>query len=143
MTLIFYTKSLCNAHVTANICPSIDDSVQQVQVHIEYDGVVHCATVQPFEGVEWPGALNINHETGKVELTLRKKTRNVWRELGALEQSSRTSNEEDASRRYDYVVGANTRLNHNTHVLSLRARDRRLQLCPLGKHVRVFRDPGV
>lgn len=87
-------------------------------------------------GLQWPCKVDVNYETGKVEIMFKKVNQNLWDIYGKIEQSSKKIDNQDEKVRY--VVLANVKVNHNTCILSLQRFDGFRQTVPVGKHVNVY-----
>lgn len=135
ISLIFYTKTLCNPQCSALLSPSKTD----ISVKIAYDFHNFSFDIVLEEPVEWPCTISLNHETGKVEINLRKETPKIWKSYGVTNKTnvmefSINIGENDVACR----IVDKWDINHNTSMIVLKCADDEYITFPVGYHSRVF-----
>lgn len=134
LTLVFYTKSLCNPGI---IIEAIDDNRKlAISVQIEC-GVLHIFNFHLLHEVVWPSAaVAVNHETGKIEIALSKTVPALWSNFGSLNRRKLSNNPDSCD--FIYKIAQRIRITHDSYALVLRAANRRvIQQLPIGYHVGV------
>lgn len=133
LTLVFYTKSLCNPGFL------IDGGTngKTLEISVQIERVVHAFSFRLLHAVEWPpSAAVVNHETGKIEIVLNKTVPALWSNFGLLNRRKSTDNLSDCD--YSYKCDERTRISHDSYALVLRPTNLRLvHQLPIGYHVSV------
>ncbi|XP_077292840.1 cytochrome b5 reductase 4 [Arctopsyche grandis] len=134
ITLIFYTKSWCNPQ-----CCVLLDSRKDISVKFSYDFRSFCFEITLEDVVHWPCTVAVNHETGKVEIYLRKETSKIWKSYGATNKSDVTE--------FSLNIGEDGLvctvvdkwvINHNTSLVVLKCANDEYITYPIGYHSRIF-----
>lgn len=140
LTLVFYTKSLCNPGII--IVGDVDSKKLDISVQIECV-ILHSFSFQLLHEVEWPPtAVVVNQETGKIEIALNKTVPALWSNYGSLNR--RKLLDEISNCDFTYEITQRTRISHDSYALVLRSANQRIvHQLPIGYHVKVSAEiPG-
>lgn len=134
ITLIFYTKSWCNPQCCVSLGGRNDISAK-----FSYDFRSFCFEITLEDVVHWPCTISVNHETGKVEIYLRKEMPKIWKSYGATTKSDVTE--------FSLNIGEDGLvctvvdkwvINHNTSMVVLKCANDEYLTYPIGYHSRIF-----
>lgn len=137
LTLVFYTKSWCNPGILIN---GLDDN-RKLNIFVQIERDVHAFNFELLHQVEWsPSAAVVNHETGKIEITLKKFVPALWSHFGSSNRRKLTDDYSDCN--FFYKIDQRTRISHDSYALVLRAANGQIiHQLPLGYHVSVSAKP--
>lgn len=136
LTLIFYTKPLCNAQCCVSLTKG-DNHCLLIKLSYEFNTYQFDIILENF--INWPCSVSANHETGKLEIHLQKEKSKIWNSYGLmrsseiLEQSIIIS---DNSLQYSVLDKLN--INHNTALILIKCMRDEYITFPIGYHSRVF-----
>ncbi|XP_072392396.1 cytochrome b5 reductase 4 isoform X2 [Diabrotica undecimpunctata] len=134
ITIIFYTGTYSNPSV--DVHSTKDD--KELDICITYNNTIHRNQLVFREEVEWPSNIKITWETGKIELTFKKKVRGVWDNYGTLNQSTENLLSGTNSERNSFIVKEKVQVTHNIFLMRFARVDGCRSVVPIGKHIRVF-----
>lgn len=134
ITLIFYTGSFSNPLVEVH-SPKVE---KELVVCFTYNNAFYRNQLLLKEDVEWPCSIKVTWETGKIELTFKKKFGKIWDTCGMLQQSAEHLNYKSASDKFNSVIEKKLQVTHNIFLMSFKRIDGCKTVVPIGKHVRVF-----
>lgn len=90
------------------------------------------------EEIQWPCSSKVFCETGKVEITFRKKETGIWENYGKLKQYRQDTEAPKNTVRYNFIFKNKVRVTHNIFLLELERTDGAKIIVPIGKHIRAF-----
>uniref|UniRef100_A0A1B0CV03 Cytochrome b5 reductase 4 n=1 Tax=Lutzomyia longipalpis TaxID=7200 RepID=A0A1B0CV03_LUTLO len=128
LTIIFYTKSLCNPGLTVEQLTDVDT---EVRVIIERQTFTY--HLKFAHEVQWPCVTRIALESGKVELIFRKAQPALWTTYGTMERKKGGGDVEP--KEYDAITCH--KFNHDSYAIVLRPKRKLLQVQPIGYHISV------
>lgn len=133
LTLVFYTKPMCNAGVIVR-CTS--DSNTNYDIIIQIDYTLHTFTFNLIEAVDFPPInTKVNYETGKIEVVFRKSKQELWTNFGLLSRDKLT---DLANVNSLYDVIDRVQITHDSYAIVLEpSSHRQLQVLPIGFHISV------
>ncbi|XP_059608647.1 cytochrome b5 reductase 4 isoform X2 [Phlebotomus argentipes] len=129
LTIIFYTKSLCNPGVTVEYM-----SDQEIEIRVLIERTTHLFQLKFAHEVRWPCAARIALESGKVELVFGKAQPALWTSFGTMDRK-RVTDVEVGVREFDAITCH--QFNHDSYAVVLRPKRRLLQFHPIGYHVSI------
>lgn len=137
LTLVFYTKSFCNPGILIN---GHEDG-EKWKIFVQIEHVVHAFNFELLHQVEWsPSAVIVNHESGKIEITLKKTVPALWSHFGSLNR--RKLSDEFSECNISYKIDQRKRISHDSYALVLRpVNGQIIHQLPLGYHVSVSAKP--
>lgn len=89
-----------------------------------------------YEEILWPCSTKVSCETGKVEITFRKKETGIWENYGRLKQYSQNIEAVYETVRLTFIYKNKVQVTHNVFLLELERTDGAKIIIPIGKHVR-------
>lgn len=133
LTLVFYTKSLCNPGLVLRCAgPHIQT---KLDISIQIEQVLHIFNFQLAQNCDWPPhSAVVNNETGKIEIILRKSVPTLWSNFGLL---NRRKLNDLTHCNYLYDVCDRIQISHDSYALVLKAKQSILQIFPIGYHISV------
>ncbi|GAB0099579.1 Cytochrome b5 reductase 4 [Sergentomyia squamirostris] len=129
LTIIFYTKTLCNPGVTVEY---LTDTEIEIRVLIER--MTHLFQMKFAHEVRWPCLARIAVESGKVEIVFTKMQPGLWTSYGLMERKKVTDFEVGMR---DYDVITCHKFNHDSYSVVLQPKRKLLQIPPIGYHFSV------
>ncbi|XP_025837150.1 cytochrome b5 reductase 4 isoform X2 [Agrilus planipennis] len=133
ITIVFYTKALCNPQV--EIIPQSQDNV--VFVYLTYECQVFTNEITFSKSIHWPCHTKVHFETGKIEIIFKKTESKIWESYGSLKQK-RDDIERADNVRTHYSLKCKKDINYNTALFELERVDNGKVIVPLGKHVKIY-----
>lgn len=132
LTLVFYTKSLCNPSL---LIRNLMDVQSKFEIAIQIEQTMHICQFQLADHVEFPPiATKINYDTGKIECIFRKNVPALWTNFGLLERQKLT----DLSNcTYLYNVVKRVQITHDSYALVLQPTKSLIQILPIGHHISI------
>ncbi|XP_056648109.1 cytochrome b5 reductase 4 isoform X1 [Diorhabda sublineata] len=134
ITLIFYTGSFSNPLVEVHS----PQAQKELVVCFTYNNAFYRNQLLLNEDVEWPCSIKVTWETGKIELTFKKKIAKIWENCGMLQQNAEHLHHKNASERFNFVIEEKLQVTHNIFLMRFKRIDGCKIVVPIGKHVRVF-----
>lgn len=132
LSIIFYTKALCNPGVTVHY---ETNSNCDIKIIILIDYVIHVFKFKFSHDVQWPGVnAKVNTDTGKIEVIFKKLESNIWCNYGQL---NRWKSTDLAVCTFMYDILEREQITHDSYALYLKPRERIYQLFPIGYHVSI------
>ncbi|XP_055692248.1 cytochrome b5 reductase 4 isoform X2 [Lutzomyia longipalpis] len=128
LTIIFYTKSLCNPGLTVEQLTDVDTEVRVIVERQTFTYHLKFA-----HEVQWPCVTRIALESGKVELIFRKAQPALWTTYGTMERKRGGGDVEP--KEYDAITCH--KFNHDSYAIVLRPKRKLLQVQPIGYHISV------
>ncbi|XP_055706655.1 cytochrome b5 reductase 4 isoform X2 [Phlebotomus papatasi] len=129
LTIIFYTKTLCNPGVTVEY---MND--QEIDIRVLIGRTTHLFQLKFAHEVRWPCSGRIALESGKIELVFGKTQPALWTSFGLMERKKVTDLEVGV-REFDAIQCQ--KFNHDSYAVILEPKRRLLQIHPIGYHVSV------
>lgn len=132
LTLVFYTKSLCNPSF---LIRNLMDAQSKFEISIQIEQTMHICQFQLADHVEFPPiATKINYDTGKIECCFRKIVPALWTNFGLLTRQKLT----DLSNcTYLYNVVKRVQITHDSYALALQPIQSLIQILPIGHHISI------
>lgn len=129
ITIIFYTKSLCNPGL---VIDCVSDNEIDIRIFIEK--TIHLCQFKFSHNTLWPCSVRIIYETGKIELIFIKQEPKLWTNFGTLERRKLVEFDE-FQREFD--VACRTAISDDSYALILQPKKRVHYIIPLGYHFSV------
>lgn len=129
LSIVFYTKSLCNPGLTID-----QRSETEIDVRIFVEHHFNLYQFKLAYKVQWPCQPRIFYETGKIEIVFVKVEPALWTNYGTMERK-KTNDFEDIEREYDVIN--RTPISEDSYSIVLKPKRKMLQVLPLGYHFSV------
>lgn len=129
LTIIFYTKSLCNPGLIVEYL-----SNNEINIRIIIENSIHLCQFKFSNEINWPCITKISYETGKIEFIFMKSEPALWTSFGAMDKTI-LPNYDDYN--FDFDVTSTVQITHDSYALVLRPKKRVLITIPIGFHVKV------
>lgn len=129
ITIIFYTKSLCNPGL---VIDCLNDNEVHIRIFIEK--TIHLCQFKFSHNTRWPCSVRISYVTGKIEIVFIKDEPMLWSNFGTLERRKITDIEDF---RRDFDVISRTAISEDSYALVLNPKMRVYYVTPLGYHFSV------
>ncbi|XP_037042316.1 cytochrome b5 reductase 4 isoform X2 [Bradysia coprophila] len=129
LTVIFYTKSMCNPGFSVECMGECE-----VVVRIFIDRVMHFCSFQFTHPVVWPCSIKMSSETGKIELCFTKAAPALWTSFGLLDRRKTT---ELTNCFVEYDVITRVQISHDSYAIIIKPKQNILQHFPIGYHISV------
>lgn len=143
ITLVFYTKPMCNAGIYIK-CPVSQlrlESISYVEyeISIQIRDTVHVHTLEFCASVEFPPiSSKINYDTGKIEVIFRKCKPELWNRLGSLSRDKWTVDPSQITTLLgQYDVIDRVQITDDSYALVLKPLQKGMTILPIGYHVSV------
>lgn len=133
LTLVFYTKSLCNSAIMIRNLSL--DSQSKFEIAIQIEQTMHISQFHIAGQVDFPPlATKVNYETGKIECNFRKHVPALWTNFGLMTQQKLT---DLTNCTYLYNVIEQVQITHDSYALVLQPKQSLIQILPIGHHISV------
>ncbi|CAD7088423.1 unnamed protein product [Hermetia illucens] len=129
LTLIFYTRPLCNPGLVIT-----HKSSNQLEVRIQIERTTHVYSVELSHDVNYPCAMKVSYETGKIELRFVKTQPQLWTNYGVLEKQKLTEFE---GLQLEYEILKRETITHDSYAVILQPVKKVLLFNPIGFHISV------
>lgn len=129
ITIIFYTKSLCNPGL---VIDCLNDNEIHIRIFIER--TIHFCQFKFSHNTLWPCSVRIAYETGKIELIFIKQEPTLWTNFGTLERRKITEIEDF---RREFEVEQRIAISDDSYALILKSKNHVYYVTPLGHHFSV------
>lgn len=132
ISLVFYTKALCNPGVVVHRSP---DTQSKFDISIQIMQTMHVYSFQLADHVDFPpAATRIYYDTGKIECSFRKNVPAVWTNFGLMTRQKFT---DLSTITYRYNVIKRVQITHDSYALVLEPTLSLIQNFPIGHHVSI------
>lgn len=133
ISLVFYTKALCNPGIIIHRKPSETQSKFDIIIQIEQ--TMHVHSMQLADHVNFPPiTTRINYETGKIECIFRKIVPALWTNFGLTTRKKLT---DLSTFTYLYNVIKRVQITHDSYALVLEPTLSLIQIFPIGYHITI------
>lgn len=129
LTLIFYTRPLCNPGLVITY-----KSSNQLEVRIQIERTTNVYSVELGHDVNYPCAMKVSYETGKIELRFVKTQPQLWTNYGVLEKQKLTEFE---GLQLEYEILKRETITHDSYAVILQPVKKVLLFNPIGFHISV------
>lgn len=136
ISLVFYTKALCNPGVIIHrMHRAPSDSQSKFDIIIQIVQTMHVHSIQLTDHVEFPPiTTRINYETGKIECIFRKHVPALWTNFGLM---TRKKFNDLSTFTYLYNVIKRVQITHDSYALILEPKLSLIQIFPIGYHITI------
>lgn len=129
ISIVFYTKALCNAGLLLRYIPASDT---ELEVIIRIEQTLHICSFKFTQAIDWPPTLaKIKYETGKIECTFRKSEPKLWKNFGLINRRKTT---DLTAYNFVYDIVERKQISHDSYAILLGPQEHILQIFPIGYH---------
>lgn len=133
LTLVFYTKSLCNPGILVE--GNCND--EQLDITVQIEQYAHVFSFQLLHRTEWPpSTVGVNHASGKIECVFKKTVPALWSNFGSMNRRKLIIDLTECNR--SYTIDRRTSITHDSYALILCSTQRpSIYHLPIGYHISV------